>query len=306
MQLQSRINSMKCLVGTRRSNCLNASPNALGLLMLPSLLPKKVQWHLLSRLLHRDLANEEHKTNVHLHYHIPYQRADAKLTDNDLKNCTGEQDQSWEGTRSFFNIVPDAADVFKPVDALTHKPFTASHFLHKKLRWMTLGGQYDWTKKEYPGGDPPAFPVDLANLIHGLFPEMSPQAAIVNIYTPGDTLSLHRDVSEDSDHGLVSISLGCDGIFIIGTEALAGNGSKTLVIRLRSGDAIYMSGASRYAWHGIPLVVPKTCPSELREWPAHPNGIDTADGRNSAEFNHWRDWMSSKRININVRQMANS
>ena len=39
---------------------------------------------------------------------------------------------------------------------------------------------------------------------------MRPQAAIVNVYSPGDSISLHRDVSEGKEAGLVSISLGCE------------------------------------------------------------------------------------------------
>jgi hypothetical protein len=63
--------------------------------------------------------------------------------------------------------------------------------LQNKVRWMTLGGQYDWTKKVYPAEAPPEFPPDIANLIRGIFHDvLDPQAAIVNIYSPGDTLSM--------------------------------------------------------------------------------------------------------------------
>ncbi|KAI9672939.1 MAG: Acetamidase [Caeruleum heppii] len=76
--------------------------------------------------------------------------------------------------------------------------------LEKKLRWMTLGGQYDWATKRYPSERPPAFPRDIATLLMVLFPQIRPEAAIVNLYSPGDTLSLHRDVSEQSEQDLVS------------------------------------------------------------------------------------------------------
>ncbi|KAK3628666.1 hypothetical protein LTR56_018481 [Elasticomyces elasticus] len=89
--------------------------------------------------------------------------------------------------------------------------------LDKKLRWMTLGGQYDWTNKVYPEGPPPPFPKDIKNLVEGLFP-MKAEAAIVNLYSPGDTLSAHRDVSEACAQPLVSISLGCEAIFIAAIE----------------------------------------------------------------------------------------
>lgn len=105
---------------------------------------------------------------------------------------------------------------------------------------MTLGGQYDWTNKVYPAEAPPEFPHDIASLIRGIFDGiLEPQAAIVNIYSPGDTLSLHRDVSEKVDQPLVSISLGCECLFLIAVEDDAVETCfKHAVVRLRSGDAL--------------------------------------------------------------------
>lgn len=64
------------------------------------------------------------------------------------------------------------------------------------------------------------------------------------------------------------------------------------MLRIRSGDAIYMTQDSRYAWHGVPKVIKGTCPDYLADWPAE-------DGK----YEEWRGWMSNKRINLNVRQM---
>ena len=164
---------------------------------------------------------------------------------------------------------------------------------------MTLGDQYDWTKKAYPTGSHPNFPDDIAKLTRALFPSMRPEAAIVNFYSPGDTLSIHRDVSEKSDAGLVSISLGCDGIFIAGLENPSTKEVTRIVIRLRSGDAVYMSGPSRLAWHSIPQVLANTCPQGLSHWPADADPQETR----SARLRAWRDWMANKRINLNIRQM---
>ena len=113
---------------------------------------------------------------------------------------------------------------------------------------------------------------------------------LVNFYSPGDTLSLHRDVSEEVDRGLVSISIGCDAIFIIGLSDDDGGNSRFHVLRLKSGDALYMSGESRYAWHGVPSIVPNTCPKELENWPG-------------SSYPIWKDYMKTKRINLNARQM---
>ena len=146
---------------------------------------------------------------------------------------------------------------------------------------------------------------------------MEPEAAIVNLYSPGDTLSMHRDVSEQCDTGLVSVSIGCDAIFVIGLDGLASQqegeddpsemgceqdgdgdneelGTRVIALRLRSGDAVYMTGASRFAWHGVPKIISGTCPVWLKDWPAE-EGMD--------RFEAWRGWMEGKRINLNVRQM---
>jgi DNA alkylation damage repair protein AlkB len=166
---------------------------------------------------------------------------------------------------------------------------------------MTLGGQYDWTAKKYPSSKPPDFPPDVAKFLEELFPDTKAQAAIVNLYTPGDTLSIHRDVSEESSKGLISVSLGCDALFMIGlgSDQAENTGSAVhpLVLRLRSGDAVIMSGPSRFAWHGVPQVIRNTCPDFLENWPA--DGIDEHD----TKYFHWKGWMKTKRINLNARQM---
>lgn len=235
--------------------------------MYPSLLPQDVQLHLLSKLFYRDACDPDHQTNVHVHYDVMYPPEGA----------------------TYFDISA-AKLVFQPKDATVHKPITTAQYLNKKLRWITLGGQYDWTEKVYPAGPPPPFPPDVKKLVEDLLP-MKAEAAIVNLYSPGDTLSLHRDVSEECDQPLVSVSLGCDGIFVIGLD---GDGEdcepRIATLRLRSGDAVLMSGESRYAWHGVPKVVEGTCPDWMQHWP----------GQDHPE---WRSWMKGKRINLNVRQM---
>ena len=197
---------------------------------------------------------------------------------------------------------PQSPATFLPIDRACHKALTVSQFLNRKLRWMTLGGQYDWTEKRYPAESAPSFPEDIADFLRRLFPGVKPEAAIVNLYTPGDTLSIHRDVSEESDKELVSISFGCDGIFIVGLDSERGEEPKCVVVRLHSGDAIVMSGAARFAWHGVPQVIRDSCPLSLRDWPAMADDESTSHvGENSYEA--WGGWLSNKRVNLNIRQM---
>lgn len=256
--------------------------------MIPSLFPPAVQAELLSRLFHRDLSNPIHQTNVHLHYNMSYPHLSNTLDMGGYDALNGLQSTGHRA--SFFQ--DDPTRVLSPKDPEAHKPITIQNFLDKKLRWITLGGQYDWTAKQYPPGPPPPFPEDIARLLRAAFPETEAQAAIVNVYSAGDTLSVHRDVSEECDVGLISVSFGCDGLFLVGHDT--GDGCE--VIRLRSGDAVYMTGRSRFAWHGVPKVLPETCPIWLKDWPVYQGG--------GARYRHWRGWMAGRRINLNVRQMV--
>ncbi len=250
-------------------------------MIVPACIPVGVQETLLSRLLHRDLANPEHKTNVHFHHQITYP----------------------EVNKSFFSYAPSECGVIQPRNLQTHKPMAVQQFLSKKLRWITLGGQYNWTEKRYPAFTPPDFPSDLLSLLKGLFPQTTPQAAIVNLYSPGDVLSLHRDVSEECDTGLISLSIGCDGLFILGLEdKLIPGLFKHIVLRLQSGDAVYMADRARFAWHGVPKIIAGTCPDEIRNWPATPSS-EHDYGTEQQQYRAWTGWMKTKRININVRQI---
>lgn len=282
-----------------------------GLLIIPNLVPPTVQKRLLDRMVHRDLSKPYHQTNMHLHYNLPYP----------------------EDSASFFAYPPPAnahssdvhstSSTFMPKDPSVHRPLSIQQVLDKRLHWVTLGGQYDWTNRVYPGGvgaddeddedeeEPknpnlPRFPRDLTRLLSALFPDTVAQAAIINFYTPGDTMMIHRDVSEETDKGLISLSIGCDALFMAAptgefddgkdAQAKSKDGEEPYVLlRLRSGDAIYMAGHDRFAWHGVPKVIKGTCPDFLADWPAG----EHQDGRYEA----WRGWMRNKRVNFNVRQM---
>lgn len=265
-----------------------------GLLILPSVMPPEIQRSLLSKMIHRDLSNPTHQTNLHLHYDLPYRDRDG-----------GDEDDG-DDARSFFSYIPESPARFTPKDPTVHKPLSIKQVLDRRLSWVTLGGQYNWSEREYPDQLPPEFPRDIAGFLQTLFPETIAQAAIVNFYTPGDSMMMHRDVSEQTDKGLVSLSIGCDALFMIAPndygksteennnkdDTTSPNGKPYLLLRLRSGDAIYMSQESRYAWHGVPKVLKGTCPEFLEDWPAE-------DGK----FEEWKGWMRNKRINLNVRQM---
>lgn len=243
---------------------------------------------------------------MHHHYKIPYHLAANCLPTTNTLNEEHGASRNQGHNRSFFHCHPDSANLFSPIDAALHSPISIQQFLHKRLRWMTLGEQYSWTDKTYPEVIRPAFPEDIAQFVQKNFPATRPEAAIVNVYSPGDTLGIHRDVSEESNQGIVSISLGCDGLFVAGIEDQNHGSLQWLIVRLRSGDAIYMHGAARYCWHGVPQIIKGTCPEWLSPWPApsiSPSLTYCKESIHGLHFEAWRGWIKNKRVNLNVRQV---
>jgi len=95
-----------------------------------------------------------------------------------------------------------------------------------KLRWATVGYHYNWTDKIYDPLDFTPLPPDLVTLCRifasALFPDTpyQPEAGIINYYHLNSTLSAHQDHSEyNMKAPLISVSLGCPAIFLIGSES---------------------------------------------------------------------------------------
>jgi alkylated DNA repair protein alkB family protein 1 len=178
-----------------------------------------------------------------------------------------------------------------------------AQFLQKKLRWLTLGDQYNWNTRSYPSSSPTPFPSDIATLVTTLFQDaFVPESGVVLLYSTKDYMPVHRDVSEECSRGLASFSLGCDGLFIIARdkspdedESNEDREQEMVVIRVRSGDVVQMGGKTRWAWHAMPKVLAGSGPPWLDAWPA---GKGTPK-----EFDKWKGFMRGKRLNISCRQV---
>jgi alkylated DNA repair protein (DNA oxidative demethylase) len=88
-----------------------------------------------------------------------------------------------------------------------------------------------------------------------------PDAAIVNLYTPGAHLGIHQDGDEPADAPVVTISLGDSCVF-----RLAGVDRRTAPftdIDMRSGDLLVFGGPNRLIHHGVPKVHNGTAPPGL-------------------------------------------
>lgn len=268
-----------------------------GLRLYPSLLPPECQFLMLDSVLHRDLANPLHKTNIHQDYEIPY-----------LPNgATGQPE-------SFFTYPPHSKhQVFTPINPHSnHKLLNTTQFLHKRLRWLTLGSQYDWTTRSYPAESPTPFPPDVSSLVTTLFQNsFKPESGVVLLYGTKDYMPVHRDVSEECQRGLASFTLGCDGLFIISKDKKRDDGEKPdeddeerememCVLRVRSGGCVWMGGETRWCWHAMPKIMGGTCPKELEDWPV--NGQSGTE-RNRKEYEKWKGFMRTKRLKISCRQV---
>ena len=72
-----------------------------------------------------------------------------------------------------------------------------------------------------------------------------------------------------------------------------------LVLRVRSGDCVWMGGETRWCWHAMPKVMAGTCPSWLEDWPVEKDG----SGKGRKEYQKWKGFMKGKRVNISCRQV---
>ncbi|KFK43451.1 hypothetical protein AALP_AA1G126900 [Arabis alpina] len=172
--------------------------------------------------------------------------------------------------------------------------------LLRKLRWSTLGLQFDWSKRNYdvslPHKNIPDALCQLAKTHAGIgMPggeEFRPEAAIVNYFGLGDTLGGHVDDMEaDWSKPIVSMSLGCKAIFLLGGKSKE---DPPHAMYLRSGDVVLMAGEARECFHGVPRIFTDEENAE----------IDTLTSELSLQSGHFfADYIKTSRININIRQV---
>ncbi|XP_014085376.1 nucleic acid dioxygenase ALKBH1 [Bactrocera oleae] len=203
------------------------------------------------------------------------------------------------------------------------------------MRWATLGYHHDWDSKKYSEEKCGEFPEDLASLSAYFasalgFQLYKAQAAIVNFYPIGTTLSAHTDHSEPNRTApLFSFSFGQTAIFLIGgrTKEIS-----PLAVYLRSGDVLVMSGESRLCYHAVPRVMKgldepwnilvQTESSKSISSPRFKRarinttlvekvniyGMDTTLYQQVIDEVFWlpfKNYLNYARININVRQVLN-
>ena len=179
--------------------------------------------------------------------------------------------------------------------------------LLEKMRWATIGPPYDWTARAYDTDAPrrPVNPrwlercVDLAEAAGAAGDFAGEFAGLVNYYRSGDQLAGHVDDAEvDMSKPIVSVSLGCPCVFLLGGRSR--DVAPTAVL-MRSGAAAVLTGPSRRCYHGVPRIfvsgegcvdgdgVRLGCPEWLGNPDAWPEEPDVAR------------YIAGGRVNVSVR-----
>ncbi len=124
-----------------------------------------------------------------------------------------------------------------------------------RLGWISDRKGYRYTATDPSTGKPwPAMPAawfDLAQraAAAGGFKRFTPDACLINRYSPGAKMSLHQDKDEkDQTAPIVSVSLGLPAVFQFGGLSRQDPVQKH---RLQHGDVVVWGGPARLAYHGI-------------------------------------------------------
>lgn len=144
-----------------------------------------------------------------------------------------------------------AAPPFRPRMPRSGRPLSVRMSNGGPLGWVSdeRGYRYQATHPETGAPWPAIPPTALAawEMLSG-FPA-PPEACLVNLYDPGARMGLHQDRDEDElSAPVVSLSLGAAALFRYGGPRRS---DPTRSVRLRSGDALVIGGASRLIHHGI-------------------------------------------------------
>jgi alkylated DNA repair protein (DNA oxidative demethylase) len=133
--------------------------------------------------------------------------------------------------------------------------------------WHWLPYRYSRTADDVNGAEVAAFPDWLGDLgrqaiaaarIDRDAQSYQPDVALINFYDTAAKLGMHQDKDERSDDPIVSLSIGDDCIFRFGNTE--NRGRPYTDITLRSGDLFVFGGPSRFAYHGVPRIMPNTAP----------------------------------------------
>lgn len=150
------------------------------------------------------------------------------------------------------------APFYRPRMPKSGQPFSVEETNFGRLGWFSDKSGYRYVPRHPESGLAwPPIPDVLIALWNRAAPEAPPpECCLVNLYRDGARMGLHQDRDEEAlDAPVVSVSLGDDALFRIGSESRRG---PTRSLRLSSGDVIAFGGPARLAFHGIDRVIAGT------------------------------------------------
>lgn len=287
-ELPSGVSVLQCCDFDRSVFCLDDHP---GFCFVPRAIGAEEQAHWIKESL-LNFPQPPNRTNHNAIYGAMSNIFNAARNGDVLVECSSCNDDgsSSPGPRWMFSEEVDGSSTCKSIPASV---------LLRKLRWSTLGLQFDWSRRNYntllPHNKIPDSLCQLAKRMADVaLPDgegFQPEAAIVNYFGPGNTLGGHLDDMEaDWSRPIVSMSLGCKAIFLLGGKSRE---DQPLAMYLRSGDIMLMAGEARECFHGVPRIFTDEKNAE----------IDSLVSQFSHEDdNCFLEYISSSRININIRQ----
>jgi alkylated DNA repair protein (DNA oxidative demethylase) len=150
------------------------------------------------------------------------------------------------------------APLYSPVMPCSGTPYSVRMSNCGSHGWVSDRAGYRYTDRHPVSGAPwpeiPAMVLDLWHEATGV--AYSPQACLINFYSPQAKLGLHRDADEAATEApILSISLGDIALFRVGGPERT---SPTRSVRLGSGDLVVLEGASRQWFHGVDRILPGT------------------------------------------------
>jgi alkylated DNA repair dioxygenase AlkB len=260
--------------GWRPDGCVRVCSfdGAPGLYLLPQAISVAHQKELAVHA-YTTLACPQYDCNLHSSLRLPGNRSLFQHWCDALRAPGSQHDDSKAAASAPDGLVPPAARA-APLDSLPRDAPGIERVL-RKMRWIALGYRYDWSSLSYDWGQQPQplpacttrFADDTVSLLRqqpvglqcGVY---KPQAAVVNFYQIGDSLTSHVDRSEPAAGAplvmvfaslpmptfftrlrlncpslQVSLSLGCPAVFVFGGET---RDDDTLALLLRSGDVLVM------------------------------------------------------------------
>lgn len=212
----------------------------------------------------------------------------------------------------------------------------------RKLTWATLGYHYDWTARAYHEDAKSPMP-DVLSRLGKLFATTALQilkasstkplpakddvsyeatACIVNYYNSKSIMGGHRDDLEQAiSKPIVSISLGRPAVFLLGGKTV--DCQPVIPVIVRPGDVMVLGGDCRLNYHSMARLLPaqlsvsttltvrtssvsKSHQVQLNDIVLDEESKVFRELKRNGEVNSLESFLSTHRININLRQVYNT